>query len=706
MNEIYPDIGDMTFYDDLYNMFADYKIDKRIIEKEVVPNFCINMGAKKEAKAYQKFVADYMSSMSQYRGLLVYHGLGSGKTRTGVRTMNTNKDMNVIIICPASLRRMWKSNVRNNKEYAKQRVYYVSYNAPNFIDQIVKVGNLNNKLIIIDESHIFFQNVISGKAKQAKNVFDKLYHSVGTKFLLMTGTPISGDPFELVPMFNLLKGKLYLDSRERRRRKIKYLPLFPIGHTEFWKNFVSEEHNSIKNVEIFKERIMGLVSYYKGLKDEYQYVVPKNLGIKLLKIPMGDIQWISFLKIRREEAKIERIYKYKTTAFKESAYKKSERKSSGTYKVNSRMASNFSVGAKVEEIYSSLPKSIRREKIDWSRIIRAYPKLKKADLPDIKLEVAEIKWKIFLGLFVDDIKSIKDLERYSGKLARLLKMISDPKKKKMKKFIYSEYRVFGTRLIAYFLTKLLGYKKIGSDKISKYKGFCIIDGDTKNKEDVKKQFNSSDNVYGEKISIILGTKVVSAGYTFKNVREIYILEPQWRDITIEQIIGRPIRLCSHQDLPIQDRNVQTYIMLSVPIKNELRNDLPRSDSGQTTDEILYDIASSKSKFIGTFLHAMKEAAVDCKLNIHVNENHKMKIRCKECKSTKKYFDNIIIPNDYRDHIISGPRCISEEVQEKLFPIQGHNPDKLKKDLNDSVYELINKIWTEVGYIKNKIIIYY
>jgi hypothetical protein len=37
-----------------------------------------------EYTSFQKFVRDYLSSSSPYRGLLLYHGLGSGKTCTSI----------------------------------------------------------------------------------------------------------------------------------------------------------------------------------------------------------------------------------------------------------------------------------------------------------------------------------------------------------------------------------------------------------------------------------------------------------------------------------------------------------------------------------------------------------------------------------------------------------------------------------------------
>jgi len=54
---------------------------------------------------HQKIVRDYMNLYTPYRGLLLYHGLGSGKTATSIAIAEGMKDSKrVIIMTPASLR--------------------------------------------------------------------------------------------------------------------------------------------------------------------------------------------------------------------------------------------------------------------------------------------------------------------------------------------------------------------------------------------------------------------------------------------------------------------------------------------------------------------------------------------------------------------------------------------------------------------------
>src|SRR5690606_1873816 len=254
-----PEINKVEFQTIINRIFAQYKEE---YNEEELKNFCTNPG-KIQLKSYQKFIGEYMK---RYRGLLVYWGLGSGKSLGAVTVMNAiNKD--VLIILPASLKQNFEYYVKRYYKRGK-RVTYISYNAPNFLAQVRLAasgeGNpFNNKLIIIDECHVFFQNTISASAKQAGEVLQLLLMSRDSKYLFLSGTPIVGDPFELVPMFNILRGPM---DEEGNPSTDGYYAL-PKDIEEFYELFVSEQDNSIKNRDVFQDRIAGLVSYYPGIID-------------------------------------------------------------------------------------------------------------------------------------------------------------------------------------------------------------------------------------------------------------------------------------------------------------------------------------------------------------------------------------------------------------------------------------------------------
>jgi len=73
---------------------------------------CIKLGAggatKAEIYQYQEFVRDYMRWESPYRGVLVYHGLGSGKTCTAIaasEALFATSNRKIIVMTPFSLRK-------------------------------------------------------------------------------------------------------------------------------------------------------------------------------------------------------------------------------------------------------------------------------------------------------------------------------------------------------------------------------------------------------------------------------------------------------------------------------------------------------------------------------------------------------------------------------------------------------------------------
>jgi len=57
----------------------------------------------KKAQRHQKFVAEYISENSPYRGLLLYHGLGSGKTAASLLISEGFPKKKCIVMLPASL---------------------------------------------------------------------------------------------------------------------------------------------------------------------------------------------------------------------------------------------------------------------------------------------------------------------------------------------------------------------------------------------------------------------------------------------------------------------------------------------------------------------------------------------------------------------------------------------------------------------------
>jgi hypothetical protein len=130
-----------------------------------------------------------------------------------------------------------------------------------------------------------------------------------------------------------------------------------------------------------------------------------------------------------------------------------------------------------------------------------------------------------------------------------------------------------------------------------------------NKYEAVNKFCSHKNRYGEEIKIFIGTRTVSEGLDFKNLRQVHIIEPWYNLSRHEQIIGRAIRNLSHRDLLPEERNVEIYqYVTTFDLSNKNKLNLT-----ETVDLKNYRIAENKDRIIKNITRIMKESAVDCVL---------------------------------------------------------------------------------------------
>jgi hypothetical protein len=102
-----------TFINFINQTFEPYKHELANSTENIS---CDNMGKSSSSFSlltHQKIVRDYMNLYTPYRGLLLYHGLGSGKTCTSIAIAEGMKDTKkVIIMSPASLHDNYVSELK------------------------------------------------------------------------------------------------------------------------------------------------------------------------------------------------------------------------------------------------------------------------------------------------------------------------------------------------------------------------------------------------------------------------------------------------------------------------------------------------------------------------------------------------------------------------------------------------------------------
>ena len=137
-NYLYPNLDDPDFNIKITERkeFNDYKYDGMVYDaKERADQLC---NADFELAPHQLFVRNFMSFQTPYNSLLLYHGLGTGKTCSAIRACTGNKFLKEI-------------NPMNMKGLSKERV----------ISQIK--GIINNAYLFI--GYIEFANYIQNKSK-------------------------------------------------------------------------------------------------------------------------------------------------------------------------------------------------------------------------------------------------------------------------------------------------------------------------------------------------------------------------------------------------------------------------------------------------------------------------------------------------------------------------------------------------------------
>lgn len=197
-------------------------------------------------KKHQQFISKWMDSGN--KKLLLFHGLGSGKTCTSIlaaKTLLQNRSIkNVYVITPASLIENYKKELLGPcGKYSEipDRIKLFSY------DKFIKSNvSLNNSLVIIDE----VQNMVSAYGKLYTEYIRKLATRPYFNFyvILLSATPIFDKSDEIALTLNLLKPENPL----------------PTG-TEFYTKYVS--NGNIINQNDFLTKIHPYVSAFKGISE-------------------------------------------------------------------------------------------------------------------------------------------------------------------------------------------------------------------------------------------------------------------------------------------------------------------------------------------------------------------------------------------------------------------------------------------------------
>ena len=111
-----------AFADSITRIFLKYrKEDRDPLSEDKDVDLCLNQTSARELFPYQKLIRDYMMIETPYRGILLYHGLGSGKTCSSIAIAESLVSKSrVVVMTPASLRANYKNEFQTCPLYTEQ----------------------------------------------------------------------------------------------------------------------------------------------------------------------------------------------------------------------------------------------------------------------------------------------------------------------------------------------------------------------------------------------------------------------------------------------------------------------------------------------------------------------------------------------------------------------------------------------------------
>lgn len=570
---------------------------------------------------HQKVVKHYFTTNPDHRGLLVFHGTGTGKTMLSVSIADVMKDqMRVVILSAKSLQHNFRKEVKKYMKLLKipssdidsvieQKYKFISSNAGNMLDQLFRMGktaeelefektlevfthkiDLEGTLIIVDEAQNFFNGIVNG-SKNATGLYKAIMNATDVKLIFLSATPIINDPFEIVPMFNMLYGS----------------GILPEDYDDFYNFYIDKDTLSVKNKEKFKNRIFGLVSYMGdwwksgGLINPNQvikrHLFPDQLPTIVEYIHMSTQQFAAYSNARELESQV----KQKRVITKETLQKPKSDPGS-TYRVASRQISNF-----------LLPETVKVKNINKYGFTKHIDKLTNEHLTNLDIYSPKMK------------KILENVRKHSG----LCVVYSS--------FVTGEgLRIFSKVLVAN------GWREYNprNPKRTSEKVFVFISGDVsaEDRAQILSQFNKRENRDGEEIDMMLLSGAGAEGLDLKNVKSIHIMEPYWNYGRIEQIIARAVRYRSHDHFENSDEKVvQPYIYLSdYPENFVFKPSKMKKYPEKTTDVHLYTKSIKSKVLIDRIYAAMIESSIDC--SIHIKNSPvevQKKIDCLMCTPTNE-----------------------------------------------------------------------
>jgi hypothetical protein len=666
----YPSLDEDDFSSQL-TRFRDFNIKSKAYHPSIselsslADKLC---NSERELSTYQTLIRNFLSNGTPYNGLLLFHGLGTGKTCSAITVAEEHRRFLKQSGLPRFIYILGGGNIQSNfknqffqesnlmkqgeewtykgcvgnallreinattmskemivekiNELIQRHYRFMGYRKfANYIQQLKRIEDLEHSMIIIDEAHNIKDE---SKGFTPSKALDLVTKKTTVKLLLLSATPMFNDPGEIIWMLNLL-------NRNDKRYELKESDLFSNG--------------ILKESEIPRliHHMRGYVSFVKG---ENPFTFPYRVYPSYFqtKVPSPTKPFaITFDEDKSMDVMKTQVCPVTLQPHQQKAYDKVVQTASASKSLS--MSDSFPL---LTVLNMSYPEGTSLNYLE--KFGNKYDYYKKS-----------------IRCFDPD-----QIANYSAKINAICEQI---KKSEGIILIYSQFLDEGVIPMALALESM----GITSDtplfkravKAGPYK-YCMLTGRpslTPHPEESIKTLNSLENRNGDLLKVVLITKAASEGVDLKNVRQIHIMDPWWNLNRIEQTIGRGIRLCSHKDLPFEKRNAQIFLYTSYVGESE------------TVDHYIYRFAEKKAKRIGKITRILKENSIDCIMNHQVTSQEMLDLTVPQILSTGETIQYTVGDTSMSvlcDFMECDYKCACEEKEMTVEPSLGSIPTIIER----------------------------
>ena len=524
-----------------------YKNFRDLLDKDKV--------SLKQQLFLEKYVEKYYKIDNIIDRLLIYHGIGTGKTRTSIiiaeKIMKINPIMKSIIILPARLK-------------------------TNYIDELIPIicSKFKKELKKYNDP-----NITSDEKKELLIFFNE---KISKKYFIYS--------YEYI--INLFKNSTNINRTLEELTKNKILiidefhNLISNGIKETTINDIKNRNKLPENPKLIRALIMRYISRFADKTCKMFFLTATPVFDNYLQF----IELVKLLNVKPIDDKylksIKNIMPY----------------------INGKI-SYYSLNDKkdfpdVEYSPEKVPLSSEQDK----QMFKYQENTVSQDSETFLLKQRQLAISVFGFEKVNLVLS--NLKKYAPKLNILFKYLSI--KTNGKQLIYSNFITYCLHIIKKWLDDngWINYTDPDKSKIYKpYKTYILWDATLSDydKQYIKTILNSKENIDGKIIKVILGSPSIKEGISFKHIQHFHQIDPVWNISAKQQIEGRCIRYKSHEDIPLKHK----YLKRKVIIHNYISIPLKGGSVKKTCDEIIYnDIMPKKEVIVNKLLIILQKIAID------------------------------------------------------------------------------------------------